>query len=493
LNNWYCVTATWGSGGEDFYINGVLAGTNSYNGPAPDGVCDLIGSSSWPQSGINGQIEQVSVYEQPMSASQVGAIYAAGPKGMAQPYYFSSGSGTWSSMWSPSPPPSNSTVVVRGNSSVFINQRDVQVTNFSVQAGSSLTIQGSASLDVNGTLFNQGTLTLSGSVNGDLVFGDNATALLQSTCAAPPPMYVGGNLTFGDSAVLNIAGPGRAAPVPGNYPLFVVNGTIESLPTWTINQPQGWTFGSVVASGNELLLLNLEPPQVPWTAAASGSWSGSGNWTGSVPNSAGAGAAFTAPTTASVVATLDEPVTLGSLQLDSGGNANAGYTLSGGGSNKLTLNNSGSGASIMVVSGSHAINAPVVLEDNLTVASGGLDTSWVLSFGTAGIAQSGSGRYSLTMNGAGGTLILSGSDNYSGGTFVTAGTLIVTDPSAIADGTNLTVGDPMAFSPCESTDPAAATVSVPEPGAAALLCCGMVSLGCGWTRAACRRRRGLKS
>ena len=54
-----------------------------------------------------------------------------------------------------------------------------------------------------------------------------------------------------------------------------------------------------------------------------------------------------------------------------------GYTLSGSGANTLTLNNSGSGATIAVANGSHAINAPVVLADNLTVSGSG-----TLAFGS---------------------------------------------------------------------------------------------------------------
>jgi len=122
----------------------------------------------------------------------------------------------------------------------------------------------------------------------------------------------------------------------------------------------------------------------------------------------------------------------------SGGRATfdgAGYsvTLSGqpSGSGSLTLNDSvGTGTLITVTDGTHAINARVVLADNLVVTTGGTN-SWTFRFDTASsISQSGTGSYSLTMSGTGGKLILSVSDNYTGGTFVTAGTLEVTTPSA---------------------------------------------------------------
>jgi autotransporter-associated beta strand protein len=119
--------------------------------------------------------------------------------------------------------------------------------------------------------------------------------------------------------------------------------------------------------------------------------------------------------------TLNEPVTLGMLVLGSG-TPGVGYTLSGSGSNTLTFNNSGSGATITVTDGSHVIDAPVVLADNLVVTNGGTN-AWTLSFGTASSITDNGGGYSLTMNGAGGTLILSGSNTYTGGTTVNSGVL----------------------------------------------------------------------
>ena len=63
----------------------------------------------------------------------------------------------------------------------------------------------------------------------------------------------------------------------------------------------------------------------------------------------------------------------------------------------------------------------MILADNLVVTgSGTLDFS-----PSSSITETG-GRHSLTMNGAGGTLVLSGSDDYTGGTTAASGTLIVT-------------------------------------------------------------------
>jgi autotransporter-associated beta strand protein len=175
-----------------------------------------------------------------------------------------------------------------------------------------------------------------------------------------------------------------------------------------------------------------------WAAAAGGNWSTWGNWTQGVPNSSGAAAAINVATTAQVTITLDEPAVLGSLLLGNSASSSAGYTLSGGGSNTLTFNNSGSGATITVAGGAHQINAPVVLSDNLLVAAAGTN-SWTLSFGSAGgITDTGSG-FSLTMSGTGGTLVLGASSTYRGTTTVNAGILKAGGPGALSSSSSFAV------------------------------------------------------
>jgi hypothetical protein len=92
-----------------------------------------------------------------------------------------------------------------------------------------------------------------------------------------------------------------------------------------------------------------------WAAAVSGSWSNAGNWTGAVPNGIATGAVINASTTAALTVTLDAPQTVGSLVLGNSGSAAVGYTLSGVGSNSLTMDDAGAGATITVTNGAHAI------------------------------------------------------------------------------------------------------------------------------------------
>jgi autotransporter-associated beta strand protein len=195
---------------------------------------------------------------------------------------------------------------------------------------------------------------------------------------------------------------------------------------------------------------------------------------------------FNVPTTAAVTVTLDTPLTLGTLQFGNSGSANVGYTVSG--SNTLTFNNSGNGATITVTDGSHAINAPVILADNLTVVRGGTNP-WTLSFGTASSITDNGAGYSLTMSGSGGTLILSGSDSYTGCTVVEAGTLEVTTAAALPSGTSLTVGagGTFVFDPTMTAaavvGAASSAAAVPEPSTTTLLAAAALGLaGCVWKR-----------
>ena len=198
--------------------------------------------------------------------------------------------------------------------------------------------------------------------------------------------------------------------------------------------------------------------------------------------------------------TLDEPTVLGQVVFDSP----QGYTLAGRGGNTLTLDNSGIRATIAASGGPQTIDAAVVLADNLVVSGSGTlvfgDSSSITETGggaPGGFPLVGAGR-SLTMSGAGGTLILSGTNSYTGGTNADAGTLYVTDSQAIADGTSLTVGagGTFIFDPSQAAagravaaedgsratpaagaagHPVLRVTAVPEPAAAALLLAALSS------------------
>ena len=130
--------------------------------------------------------------------------------------------------------------------------------------------------------------------------------------------------------------------------------------------------------------------------------------------------------------TLESSQTVSGLTFSPG--AGGSYALYGSGGNSLQLAGSGSSASISLTGGSDAINAPLVLENNVNVTTAG-GTSLTIS---GGISQNG-GSQALTLSGSG-SLTLFGTDTCTGGTIVSAGTLILKNSFAIAPNTSLTVG-----------------------------------------------------
>jgi hypothetical protein len=98
-----------------------------------------------------------------------------------------------------------------------------------------------------------------------------------------------------------------------------------------------------------------------WNRDFNGNWSTAGNWSPGVPNVAGAHADFGEVITTARTVTVDVPVTVGRIAFD---NANA-YTLTG--SNAITLDSQSGPARIDVLSGSHAISAPVALADDAVI------------------------------------------------------------------------------------------------------------------------------
>ncbi len=276
----------------------------------------------------------------------------------------------------------------------------------------------------------------------------------------------------GRQMILNIGNNPDLAVAPTGT--FNITG-IEDQESLSVSPTDGYTLWVTDSS-------NITPQPNPggtfaWTGS-NGSWNATGNWdVGNKPQGAGDAAIFGGALTTAATVTLDGPQKIGCLTF---ANANAatigtnaattGYTLAAGSSGTLTLDNSGSTAAITVISGSHAITAPVALADSLNVSVSADSTFMLLG----GISENSPGM-SLTLDG-GGLLILSGTDTYTGGTTVDAGTLILASNTAIADGTSLTVGaggtlifDPSVVATSTFLPAAAQINAVPEPSSLALL------------------------
>ena len=169
---------------------------------------------------------------------------------------------------------------------------------------------------------------------------------------------------------------------------------------------------SLTPTALDVTLVNIVGPF--WASTTGGSWSVAGNWSTNpvpAPNGAGSTANLLGALAASDTITLDVPVTIGTLNI----NNTASYTIGAtGGTNSLTLDNSGSGATITLLAGSHAIQAPVVLNSPTTVTVTDVTQSL-----TVGGSIGGTG--SLLMTGPG-TLVLTASNSF-GGTTLSGGTL----------------------------------------------------------------------
>jgi autotransporter-associated beta strand protein len=318
----------------------------------------------------------------------------------------------------------------------------------------------------------------------DLHVGFSQTLNSFSILYAPQELACDSSATLRVNAYMNGALVGTNTAVadpPGTWPSATLSyssaqGFNSVVVHYNSPPPTGGDYGSIFVADN----MDVFGPSI-WSKAQNGDWS-LGPWTVGVPNADGAVAIIGAATSTPLTVTLDGPQTVGTLQLGNSGSPAAGYILSGGGSNSFALNNSGSGAAITLTGGSHGINVPVIFSDNVVVSGSG-----ALAFGNSSNIVETGGRRSLTLAGAGATLILSGTNTYTGGTIVTSGTLDATSRSALPDATSLTVSASGSLifhsAAVEALVVPAAVTAVPEPSSCFLLAVGAIGLiGFAWRR-----------
>src|SRR5260221_3354176 len=82
FNTWYHVAMTYDGASLSLYVNGALDNSLAASGPiVPKAVPLRIGGTSTGPWFFNGRVDEVSLYNRALSASEVQAIYAAGAAG----------------------------------------------------------------------------------------------------------------------------------------------------------------------------------------------------------------------------------------------------------------------------------------------------------------------------------------------------------------------------------------------------------------------------
>lgn len=284
-------------------------------------------------------------------------------------------------------------------------------------------VTNSATLMVNGTIAGNVTVASGASFGGTGIIPGNVNLSASgSTLTLLPnqPLTLAGNVTLNNNGVIvNVPG---VSPLPGGiytlatYTPANVTGTLNSTPVaFTGAGVVAGTYSISMSSGTVTLTVISTVTSAGWTNSVSGNWSTGANWSSNpnVPHIAGDTAVLGAGTN-NITVTLDAAETAGSLNFTNTGSftiADAGHL--------LTLDNSGSGATLNVTHGaSNVIAAPVFLNDNATITiTPSLGN--VLSF--SNLISSASGKTLTIANG--GTLGLYANNTY-GPSAGTVGTII---------------------------------------------------------------------
>ncbi|MEI6656729.1 MAG: autotransporter-associated beta strand repeat-containing protein, partial [Verrucomicrobiota bacterium] len=289
-------------------------------------------------------------------------------------------------------------------------------------------ITGTVGIQSGGTLsaLSGETLTLGGLTLGA---GSLGTFQLGALTATSMVNITGSNLFIQPSSstsTLNIVNTGAMGV--GTYRLFDYTGTaISDISTLALATSHSGAFNLSLVNNTSNTSIDLSVTAIlqQWQKGGSNTnWGNTGNWwTGAVPDGIAAHAQFlnnnggeAFGTTETV--TLDTNKTVGEIVFQNTGTA---FTLSAASTQTLTLNESGSSATISVLgtpAANHVISVPLILADNLTVDVTAGSYGLVLSGDISGIDKT------LTKTGAG-PLTLSGTvaNTYSGLTQVTGGSL----------------------------------------------------------------------
>ena len=199
--------------------------------------------------------------------------------------------------------------------------------------------------------------------------------------------------------------------------------------TNTVSETLSGTVTPPNVDKNVLAVVVFAPsPGSFWIGGTSSDWGLAANWSAGVPNAPAAVANFGSSGANASVNLVSSGETVGRMVF----NGNVGTTIGGPGT--LTLDNSGSTATI-TVGGSHTINAPIALNSNATISGSGS-----LAIG-GNMSETAPGSQVIL---SAGTLSLSGTNTYTGATTINGGTLIeagsTSSPIVVGAGGTLSPG-----------------------------------------------------
>jgi hypothetical protein len=187
---------------------------------------------------------------------------------------------------------------------------------------------------------------------------------------------VGQALWSSESTLYNVEHMFFKVPTAGEYEFWVRQNGVS--PHADGRQPYAVAWQALAATN--------------WNADADGNWSAAANWTGGVPNAAGAVAIFGDSVTQPRTIAVDTPVTVGRINFESA----SAYTIAG--TNAIIFDLAVGEAHINVANGSHSISAPVTLADptimNVAAASN-LSITGALNASGVRVTKTGAGVLSV--------------------------------------------------------------------------------------------------
>ena len=311
---------------------------------------------------------------------------------------------------------------------------------------------GATTVNNGGTLAGTGTIagtttSVSGGIvapgdagTGNLTFANltlNSGSILKlgaTPDANKAVVQSGGTLTLASGATVDVNGFGT----DGTYDIIDITGATLNGSAATalsaVNTVGGkvYTFSSTATAIR--LTIAASDPSNYWNVDGGGVWDLGTNWTkGTTPNAVGAiakigpgvggaGGSFS-PVTLSI--TLDGNRTLGILAFDDDFGAEISIN-SGTPAGSLIMDNGPSPSNIVVTTGDHFINAPIVVNSVGT----GVDVGAAYSLGLSGVV---SGSGGVLAKSGGGTLTITADNTYSGGTILSGGILNINSATSLGD------------------------------------------------------------